>query len=137
MQTYHVSQAVFKPDENVITVNTLEIPRRPSLYHWTKPQYEEKGPFDNWLKKLNVCRTREKCCVSAEYTPSNFANIIIRDFPTKTFISTVIAKNYKSPQSAKGSEGECEEEEYKKELEREEEARRKKLEREEEFSRIQ
>ena len=76
---------------------------RPSLYHWTKRQYEEDGPFDKWLKTVRTCRTRASCC-----GPSGFSNIIIRDFPDKGYTSNVIAKNYRETSTAGGAEGTCE-----------------------------
>ena len=82
--------------------NTLKL-FRPSLYQWTRRQYDEDGPFDKWLKSVRTCRTRTICC-----GPSGFSNIIIRDFPDRAYISKVVGKNYKRALTASGLEGDCE-----------------------------
>ena len=55
-------------------------------------QYAVGGPFDKWLKTIKTCVSRLSCCLSEGY-----ANIIQRDFPTKSFTSAVINKNFQSP----------------------------------------
>ena len=102
LSKFHVSQAVFTPDEAAIGTNSLFL-FRPSLFQWTERQYTEDGPFDKWLRDVKTCRTRTKCC-----GPSGFSNIIIRDFPSRAYASNVVAKNYKSSSTASGSEGQCE-----------------------------
>ena len=57
-----------------------------------KEQYAPGGPYDKWLKTVKTCRTRESCCPAAGH-----GNIIVRDFPTKSFTSSVINKNFMKP----------------------------------------
>ena len=57
-----------------------------------KKQYAVGGPFDKWLKTVKTCVSRLSCCLSEGY-----GNIIQRDFPTKSFTSAVINKNFKNP----------------------------------------
>ena len=104
-QLFHVSQAIWTPDEKAIAKYTfLNVGnRKPSLYHWTADQYRSNGPFDKWLKTVETCRTRLTCC-----SASNFGNIIMRDFPTPDFGLAVVNKNF---QSARGDQFECNERE--------------------------
>ena len=89
---FHVSQAIWTPDENVLDKWTLNSsPAKPSLYRWTELQYQTNGPFYKWLKTFETCRSTVKCCEN----PSGIGNIIIRDFPTPEFGSAVISKNFK------------------------------------------
>ena len=88
---FHVSQAIWTPDEDVLAKWTLSSsPAKPSLYRWTELQYQPNGPFDKWLKTVETCRSTVKCCEN----PRGIANIIIRDFPTPEFGSAVIKKNF-------------------------------------------
>ena len=57
-----------------------------------KEQYAPGGPYEKWLKTVKTCRTRESCCPAAGY-----GNILVRDFPTKSFTSSVINKNFIKP----------------------------------------
>ena len=107
---FHVSQAVWTPNKEVIEKWTLNSsPAKPSLYRWTELQYQPNGPFDKWLKTVETCRSNYessqyanvKCCEN----PSGIGNIIIRDFPTPEFGSAVINKNF-IPVS--GDQRECE-----------------------------
>ena len=101
---FHVSQAVWTPNEEVIEKWTLNSsPARPSLYRWTENQYQANGPFDNWLKTVETCRTSVKCCEN----PRGIGNIIIRDFPTPDFGSAVVNKNFLF---ATGNQRKCEDE---------------------------
>ena len=102
MHLFLRSQAIFTPSDLSI-MWTATKRGRPSLFQWTKKQYEENGQFDEWLKSVKTCRTRTKCCEAQKY-----GNIISRDFPTSTFASNVVMRNYKSASSATGSEGSCE-----------------------------
>ena len=97
---FHVSQAVWTPTEEVIKKWT---PARPSLYHWTADQYKPNGPFDQWLKTVETCKTNVKCCEN----PRGIGNIIIRDFPTPDFGAAVVNKNF---QVATGDQRKCEDE---------------------------
>ena len=73
-----------------------------------KEQYVAGGPFDKWLKTVKTCRSRTKCCRGRGY-----GNIIVRDFATVTFTSSVINKNFMRPS---GDELKCEEDEIASEL---------------------
>ena len=91
---------------------------RKSLYHWTEDQYKPGGPFDQWLKTVETCRTNVKCCEN----PSGIGNIIMRDFPTPAFGAAVVQKNF---QVALGKQRVCEDKQIK---EAQEEAERKRIE---------
>ena len=93
---FYVSQAVWTPDEKAIALYQLNpLDKRPSLFHWTAYQYKSNGPFDNWLKTVNTCKTRFACCSKI----SGLYNIIMRDFPTPEFSSSVVNKNFVSSSS--------------------------------------
>ena len=64
-----------------------------------KEQYAAGGPFDKWLKSVKTCRSRTKCCPGPGY-----GNVIVRDFATLPFTSSVINKNFMGPS---GSELKC------------------------------
>ena len=100
---FFVSQAVFTPDGNAILKNTLAPGpmRKPSLFYWTKRQYAIGGPFDKWMKTLQPCRSRLTCCENK----TGLGNIVMRDFATRSFSSSLISKNFNW---ASGSELECE-----------------------------
>ena len=98
---FHVSQAVFTPDIDEWKLNNS--PPNPSRYDWTEVQYQPNGPFDQWLKTVETCRTNVKCCEN----PRGIGNIILRDFPTPEFGAQVVNKNF---QSAVGAQFECENE---------------------------
>ena len=68
-----------------------------------KEQYKAGGPFDKWLKTVKTCRSRAKCCQRRAY-----GNIIVRDFATVPFTSSVINKNFMEPS---GDELQCEQDE--------------------------
>ena len=70
-------------------------------------QYAAGGPFEKWLKSVKTCRSRKKCCPVAGY-----GNVIVRDFATRAFTSSVINKNFMQPS---GDELKCEQEELAKE----------------------
>ena len=114
---FFVSQAVFTPNGNAILKNTLAPGpmRKPSLFHWTEKQYEIGGPFDKWMKTLQPCRSRLTCCKNK----TGLGNIVMRDFATRSFSSSLISKNFNW---ASGSELECE-----KQALAEEEAERQRL----------
>ena len=98
-----MSQAVFTPDyEAIIKGATNGIT---SKIGWTKKQYQSGGPFDKWLEEVKTCQSFAACCPEAGY-----ANIIIRDFPTISFVSKVINKNF---DVASGDESDCEDKEFK------------------------
>ena len=100
--SFHVSQAVWTPDEKQIKKWTFgSFPRKPSLYRWTEHQYQAYGPFDKWLGTVETCKTNVKCCEN----PSGIGNIIMRDFPTPRFGSAVVNKNF---QFATGKQRTCE-----------------------------
>ena len=85
---FHVSQAIWTPDLEEWKLNSS--PPSPSLYRWTELQYEPNGPFDQWLKTVETCKTDLKCCEN----PGGVGNIILRDFPTPEFGSQVVNKNF-------------------------------------------
>ena len=66
-----------------------------------KEQYEAGGPFDKWLKTVKTCRSRTECCQPV----AGYGNIIVRDFATRSFTSSVINKNFMNPS---GDELKCE-----------------------------
>ena len=101
---FYVSQAVWTPDEKAIAFYTLNpVDRRPSLFHWTAYQYKSNGAFDNWLKTVNTCKTRFACCSKIP----GLYNIIMRDFPTPEFSSSVVNKNF-VPTNSNSDEFQCE-----------------------------
>ena len=65
-----------------------------------KEQYAAGGPFEKWLKGVKTCRSRSDCCPIAGY-----GNVIVRDFATRAFTSSVINKNFMQPS---GDELKCE-----------------------------
>ena len=70
------------------------------IYRVKKDQYAVGGAFDKWLKTVKTCRSRLSCCPTA-----GNGNIIVRDFPTRSFTSSVVNKNFKNPS---GDELKCE-----------------------------
>jgi len=86
---FHVAQGLWTPDFDAIWKGML-YKSKPSLYHWTKDQYRQGGPFEKWLKKVKTCKSRKECCAEL----SGYANIIIRDFPTVSFGIEVVNKNF-------------------------------------------
>ena len=113
-EKFHVSQAIWTPDSggNVIVKWSLNFGnQKPNLYRWTESQYKNGGPFDEWLRTVNTCRTRLACCTKT-IMPAGYGNIIMRDFPTPEFGSEVVNKNF---QSAHGAEFDCHNEELVKE----------------------
>ena len=99
---FHVAQGLWTPDFDAILQGVL-YKSKPSLYHWTKDQYRQGGPFEKWLKKVKTCNSRKECCEKL----SGYANIIIRDFPTVSFGVEVVNKNFNW---ADGDELDCEKE---------------------------
>ena len=73
-----------------------------------KEQYKAGGPFDQWLKTVKTCRSRTTCCERRR----GYGNIIVRDFATVPFTSSVINKNFMGPS---GDELQCELDEIEKE----------------------
>ena len=109
-EKFHVSQAIWTPDSEgkVIVKWSLNFGnQKPNLYRWTETQYQNGGPFDEWLRTVNTCRSRLACCNSTNM-PAGYGNIIMRDFPTPEFGSEVVNKNF---QWARGAELDCEKEE--------------------------
>ena len=86
---FHVAQGLWTPNFDAIWKGML-YKSKPSLYHWTKDQYRQGGPFEKWLKKVKTCKSRKECCAEL----SGYANIIIRDFPTVSFGIEVVNKNF-------------------------------------------
>ena len=72
-----------------------------------KEQYATGGPFDKWLKTVKTCRSRKECCPVAGH-----GNVIVRDFVTRSFTSSVIQKNF---MAASGYELKCLQDEVAKE----------------------